>query len=69
MGKYPRTLNLVRPNTANTRHSYRLVPSEGSCSSGKSCPRRSLWQPPRGRSRPLEPYRLRKHRKEGIWNI
>ncbi len=28
MGKYPCTLNLVRPNTANTRHSYRLVPAK-----------------------------------------
>jgi hypothetical protein len=28
MGKYPRTLNLVRPNTANTLHSYRLVPAK-----------------------------------------
>ena len=28
MGKYPRTLNLVWPNTASTRHSYRLIPAK-----------------------------------------
>ena len=28
MGKYPRTLNLVRFNTACTRRSYRLFPAK-----------------------------------------
>ncbi len=28
MGKYPRTLNLVRINTACTLRSYRLVPAK-----------------------------------------